>query len=131
MNTEVIKEIANQLGIAVSAVTKDVIPAYASYAIAAHVSRVIIFAAITIALLVLARFFIAKSKEYANWEQEKLTKYQRSDMKDKYENFEMVGFICYGISAFTAVILVVELATMIPWIVSPYGAFVHLLMPPQ
>lgn len=66
MNTEVIKEIANQLGIAVSAVTKDVIPAYASYAIAAHVSRVIIFAAITIALLVLARFFIAKSKEYAN-----------------------------------------------------------------
>lgn len=42
MNTKVIKEIANQLGIAVSAVTKDVIPAYASYAIAAHVSRVII-----------------------------------------------------------------------------------------
>lgn len=131
MDAEAIKEIANQLGIAVSAVTKDVIPAYASYAIAAHVSRVIIFAAITIALLVLARFFIAKSKEYANWEQEKLTKYQRSDMKDKYETFEMVGFICYGISAFTAVILVVELATMIPWIVSPYGAFVHLLMPPQ
>lgn len=50
-------------------------------------------------------------------------------MKDKYETFEMVGFICYGISVFTAVILVVELATMIPWIVSPYGAFVHLLMP--
>lgn len=34
MNTEVIKEIANQLGIAVSAVTKDVIPAYASYVVA-------------------------------------------------------------------------------------------------
>lgn len=129
MNTEVIKEIANQLGIAVSAVTKDVIPAYASYVIAALVSRVIIVAAITIALLVLARFFIAKSKEYANWEQEKLTKYQRSDMKDKYEFFEMVGFICYGISALTAVILVVNLVTMIPWIVSPYGAFIHILMP--
>lgn len=129
MNTEVIKEIANQLGIAVSAVTKDVIPAYASYAIAAHVSKAIIFAAITIALLVLARFLIAKNKEYASWEQEKLTKYQRSDMKEKYETFEMVGFICYGVSAFTAVILVVELVTMIPWIVSPYGAFVHLLMP--
>lgn len=129
MNTEVIKEIANQLGIAISAVTKDVIPAYASYAIAAHVSKVIIFAAITIALLVLARFFIAKSKEYANWEQEKLTRYQRSDMRDKYESFEVVGFICYGISAVTTVILMVELATMIPWIVSPYGAFVHLLMP--
>lgn len=70
MDAEAIQEIANQLGITVDAVTKDVIPAYASYAIAAHVSRVIIFAAITIALLVLARFFIAKSKEYANWEQE-------------------------------------------------------------
>ena len=116
MNAEAIQEIANQLGIAVSAVTKNVIPAYASYVIATHVSRVIICAAITIALLVLARFLIAKSKEYVNWEQEKLTKYQRDDMKDKYETFEMVCFICYVISAFTAVILVVELATMIPWI---------------
>lgn len=43
MNTEIIKEIANQLGIAVSAVTKDVIPAYASYVITAHISKVIIF----------------------------------------------------------------------------------------
>lgn len=42
MNTEVIKEIANQLGIAVSAVTKDVIPAYASYVIAAHISKAVI-----------------------------------------------------------------------------------------
>lgn len=129
MNTEVIKEIANQLGIAASAVTKDVIPAYASYMIAVHVSKVVIFAIITIALLVLARFLIAESKEYANWEQEKLTKYQRNDMKDKYETFETTGFICYGIGAFTAVILVVELANMIPWLASPYGAFIHLLMP--
>ena len=129
MDAEAIQEIANQLGITVDAVTKEVIPAYASYAITAHVSRVIVFAAITIALLVLARFFIAKSKEYANWEQEKLTKYQRSDMRDKYETFATLGFICYGSSSFTAVISVVELATMIPWIVSPYGAFVHLLMP--
>lgn len=129
MNTEVIKEIANQLGIAVSAVTKDVIPAYASYVIAEHVSEVVIFAIITISLLVLARFLITKSKEYANWEQEKLTKYQRNDMKDKYETFEGTGFICYTVGAITAVILLVQLATMIPWIASPYGAFIHLLMP--
>ena len=129
MNTEVIKEIANQLGIAVSAVTKDVIPAYASYVIAEHVSEVVIFAIITISLLVLARFLITKSKEYANWEQEKLTKYQRNDMKDKYETFEGTGFICYSVGAITAVILLVQLATMIPWIASPYGAFIHLLMP--
>ena len=129
MNTEVIKEIANQLGIAASAVTKDVIPAYASYVIALHVSKVVIFAIITIALLVLARFLITKSKEYANWEQEKLTKYQRNDMKDKYETFEAISYICYGLSALFAGIMVIELALMIPWIVSPYGAFIHLLMP--
>ena len=68
MNTEVIKEIANQLGIAASAVTKDVIPAYASYVIAVRVSRVIILAILAIALWLLARFLIVKSKEYANWE---------------------------------------------------------------
>lgn len=129
MNTEVIKEIANQLGIAVSAVTKDVIPAYASYVIAAHVSKAIIFAVLAIALLVIARFCMIKSKEYANWEQEKLTKYQRSDMKDKYETLEAISYFCYVLGALFAGIMVIALATMIPWIVSPYGAFINLLMP--
>lgn len=129
MNTEFIKEIANQLGIAVSAVTKDVIPAYASYVIAAHISKAVIFAVLAIALLVIARFCIIKSKEYANWEQEKLTKYQRNDMKDKYETLEAISYVCYGLGALFAAIMVIDLALMIPWITSPYGAFIHLLMP--
>lgn len=54
MDAEAIQEIANQLGIAASAVTKDVIPAYASYVIAAHVSRVIILVILAIACLVVA-----------------------------------------------------------------------------
>lgn len=129
MNTEVIKEIANQLGIAVSAVTKDVIPAYASYVIAAHISKAIIFVVLAIALLVIARFCMIKSKEYANWEQEKLTKYQRSDTKDKYETLKAISYVCYVLGALFAGIMVIALATMIPWIVSPYGAFINLLMP--
>lgn len=129
MNTEVIKEIANQLGIAVSAVTKDVIPAYASYVIAAHISKAVIFAVLAITLLVIARFCMIKSKEYANWEHEKLTKYQRSDMKDKYETLEAISYFCYVLGTLLAGIMVIELATMIPWIISPYGAFIHLLMP--
>lgn len=44
MNAEVIKEIANQLGIAASAVTKDMIPAYASCVIAARISNIIVLA---------------------------------------------------------------------------------------
>lgn len=129
MNTEVIKEIANQLGIAVSAVTKDVIPAYASYVIAAHISKAVIFVVLAIALLVIARFCMIKSKEYANWEHEKLTKYKRSDMKDKYETLEAISYVCYILGAIFAGIMVIALATMIPWIVSPYGAFINLLMP--
>jgi hypothetical protein len=129
MNTEVIKEIANQLGIAVSAVTKDVIPAYASYAIAAQASRVIILVILAISCLVVARFCMVKSEEYADWEQEKLTKYQRNSMRDKYEALEAASYICYGLSAVFAGIMVIDLALMIPWLVSPYGAFVHLLIP--
>lgn len=129
MNTEVIKEIANQLGIAASAVTKDVIPAYASYIIAVYVSRAIILAIVAIVLLVVARFCMSKSKEYINWEQEKLTKYQQSVMRNKYEALEVTSYVCYALSAAFAGIMVIDLAPMIPWIASPYGAFIHLLMP--
>ena len=129
MNTEVIKEIANQLGIAVSAVTKDVIPAYASYVIATQASRVIILVILAIACLVVARFCMVKSEEYADWEQKKLTKYQRSSMRDKYEALEAVSYVCYGLSAVFAGIMVIDLALMLPWLASPYGAFIHLLMP--
>lgn len=129
MNTEVIKEIANQLGIAVSAVTKDVIPAYASYVITAYASRVIILAILAIALLVVARFCTAKSKEYSDWEKLPLTKYQKSDIRTKYEDLEITSYVCYSLSAVFAGIAVIEFATIIPWIISPYGAFINLLMP--
>ena len=129
MNTEVIKEIANQLGIAVSAVTKDIIPAYASYVIAAYASRVIILAILAIALLVVARFCMAKSKEYSDWEKLPLTKYQKSCVRNKYEALETTSYVCYGLSAVFVGIAVIDFATIIPWIISPYGAFVHLLIP--
>lgn len=73
MNTEAIKEIAKQLGIAASAVTKDVIPAYASYMIASKITSIIVLVFAIITLLALGRFFISKSKEYADWEHKKLT----------------------------------------------------------
>lgn len=129
MNTEVIKEIANQLGIAVGAVTKEIIPAYASYMIAAQASRIIVLAVLAIAILVVARFCMAKSKEYSDWEKLPLTQYQKSDISTKYEALETASYVCYCLSAAFAGIAVIELTIIIPWIVSPYGAFVHLLMP--
>jgi hypothetical protein len=129
MNTEVIKEIANQLGIAVDAVTKEIIPAYASYVIAAQASRIIVLAVLAIALLVVARFCMVKSKEYSDWEKLPLTQYQKSDIRTKYEALEIISYVCYCLSATFAGIAVIELTIIIPWIVSPYGAFVHLLMP--
>ena len=127
MNAEVIKEIANQLGIAVSAVTKDIIPAYASYVIAARASQAAILAIIVISLLVLAHFAISKSKKYADWEKES-TSYKRSEAKEYHETFEMVGYIFYALCIIFAIFTVANIITLIPWIVSPYGAFVSLLV---
>lgn len=129
MDAEAIQEIANQLGITVSAVTKDVIPAYASYVIATQASKVIIFAVFAIALSVVARFCMAKSKEYSGWEKLSLTKYQESDIMNKYKVLEITRYVCDGLSAVFAGIAVAEFAIIIPWIISPYDAFVHLLMP--
>lgn len=128
MNTEVIKEIANQLGIAVSAVTKDVIPAYASYVIAAQASRIIILAVLAIALFVVARFCMAKSKEYSDWEKLPLTTYQKNDTRNKYENLKLTSYACYCLSAVLMGIAAINLTFIFPWIVSPYGAFINLLM---
>lgn len=105
------------------------IPAYASYVIAVYASRAIILAVVAIVLLAVARFCMSKSKEYINWEQEKLTQYQRSVMRNKYETLEVTSYVCYVLSAAFAGIMVIDLALMIPWIASPYGAFIHLLMP--
>ena len=129
MNTEVIKEIANQLGIAANAVTKDVIPAYASYVIAARASQIIILAVLAIALFAVARFCMVKSKKYSDWETLPLTTYQKSDIRNKYEALEAVSYVCYGISAALVAIMFIDITFIIPWIVSPYGAFIHLLMP--
>lgn len=129
MNTEAIKEIAKQLGIATNAVTKDVIPAYTSYVIASKITNIIVLAFAIIALLALSRFFISKSMEYADWEHKKLTQYQRNDMRDKYEAFELAVVFCYVGSICFAIILAIMFARTIPWIVSPYGAFFNLLMP--
>lgn len=128
MNTEVIKEIANQLGIAATAVTQDVIPAYASYVIAAQASRVIVLAILAIALLVLARLAISKSKKYVDWEKED-TSYKRNKAKNYHETFEAIGYIFYALCIIFAFFTVAEFVILIPWIISPYGAFVHLLMP--
>ena len=129
MNTEAIKEIAEQLGIAANAVTKDVIPAYTSYMIASNISKIIALAFAIIALLTLGRFFIFKSKEYADWENKKLTQYQRNEMRDNYEDFVLAGITCYACSIGLAIVLQIVFARAIPWILSPYGAFLNLLMP--
>lgn len=127
MDAEAIQEIANQLGIAATAVTKDVIPAYAQYMIAAKASKAAIFAIIAISLLVLARFAISKSKKYANWEKES-TSYKRSKAKDYHESFKMGGYTSYTLCIIFAFFALVEIITFIPWIISPYGAFVSLLV---
>lgn len=107
--------------------TKDVIPAYAQYMIATKASKAALFAIIAISLLVLARFAISKSKKYANWEKES-TSYKRSEAKDYHEAFKRDGYASYILCIIFVFFVVVEIITFIPWIISPYGAFVSLLV---
>ena len=116
MNTEVIKEIANQLGIAASAVTQDVIPAYASYVIANGISRFIFLAAIAIGFVLAARICFVNYKKFADSDEE------------KSEIFQIVGYVLVGAAAFLAMIALADFMHIVPWVVSPYGAFVSLLV---
>lgn len=116
MNTEVIKEIANQLGIAASAVTQDVIPAYASYVIANGISRFIFLGAIAIGFVMVARVCFMNYKKFADSDEE------------KSEIFQITGYVLVGFAAFLAMIALADIVHVVPWVVSPYGAFVSLLV---
>lgn len=70
---------------------------------------------------------MSKSKEYADWEKES-TKYKRYEAKDYHETFEMVGYIFYSLCIIFAFFAIADFVMLIPWIVSPLGATISLLV---
>lgn len=121
MNTEVIKEIANQLGITVDAVTKEVIPAFAQFEIVNHIFGVILFGCLFALTLTLTIFFMKKG----------IIEKRNGDLNQKYDSslYFLIGTIAGFCATVFFALLITAIASVVLWMYSPYGAFINLLMP--
>lgn len=108
MNTEVIKEIAKQLGIAANQVSADIIPAYAQYVIAKSATVLIIGIVCLIAALAVHRIY--KNDNY----------YILTD-----DVMAVLFWILLVISVFC---LAIGIQRIVVWSISPAGAFVSMLL---
>lgn len=108
MNTEVIKEIAKQLGIAANQVSADIIPAYAQYVIAKSATVLIIGIVCLIAALAVHRTY--KNDNY----------YILAD-----DVMAVLFWILLVISVFC---LAIGIQRIVVWSISPAGAFVSMLL---
>lgn len=111
MDSNTIKEIANQLGIATDAVTKEVIPAYAQFEIGWNICAIILLAILFIIALILTIFFVKKA------------------IADSYlEYYPLLGLIA-GISTIALLIwLIIAIVSLILWIRCPYGSFMNIIL---
>ena len=116
MDSNTIKEIANQLGIATDAVTKEVIPAYAQFKIGFNVYGIILVGILFIAALVLTVFFIKRGIA--------------AKAKNGYDDDS--NFILGGIAGTGTVILfiwwITTIASLVLWTYYPYGSFINMIL---
>lgn len=117
MNTEVIKEIANQLGIAADAVTKDVIPAYAQYQIWHNVCCAILSGILFIIFL----FFIIFSTKKGIAARKN---HEYDDANDYFADASVAKIFAILIFIF----LFISIKSAFIWTYSPYGAFINILI---
>lgn len=120
MNTEVIKEIASQLGIATTAVTKEVIPAYAQYQIYNNILGAILFGIPFICALALTVFFLKKG----------VTVKKSKSFEEGYDPslYFTIGSIAGGCTLLFFMLCVSNVASAFLWANSSYGAFVNMLL---
>ena len=117
MDSNTIKEIANQLGIATDAVTKEVIPAYAQFEIGFNVYGIVIWGILFIIALSLTIFFVKKG----------IIEKEQSSYYDARPYFISGGII--GTSAIVFLILLITaIAAVILWMHCPYGSFVNIIL---
>lgn len=117
---QVIQEIANQLGIATTAVTKEIIPAYAQYQIYNGVWGAILFGIPFICALVLTVFFLKKG----------VAAKKSGDVDEKYDSslYFTIGSIAGACTLFLFILCVSSTASIFLWANSPYGAFINVLL---
>lgn len=120
MNTEVIKEIANQLGITVDAVTKDVIPTFAQFEIVNNIFGAILFGCLFVLTLTLTIFFIKKG----------IIEKRNGDLNQDYDSslYFIIGAIAGLCATVFFVLLFCSIVSITLWIYSPYGSFINYIL---
>lgn len=111
MDSNTIKEIANQLGIATDAVTKDVIPAYVQYQICGSVCWAILSGILFIITLILTIFFVKKA------------------IADSYSEYYPILGLIAGICTVAFLIgLIAAILSVVLWTYYPYGSFINMIL---
>lgn len=120
MNAEAIQEIANQLGIKVDAVTKEVIPAFAQFEIGFNIFGVILFGCLFALTLTLTIFFMKKG----------IIEKRKGDLNPSYDS--SLYFIIGTIAGFCATVffalLINSISSVTLWVYSPYGSFINYIL---
>lgn len=120
MDSNTIKEIANQLGIATDAVTKEVIPAYAQFEIGFNVFEAILFGCLFILVLTLTIYFMKKG----------IIEKRKGDLNQDYDSglYFLIGTIAGLCATIFFVLLLDSISAVILWVYSPYGSFVNMIL---
>lgn len=109
MNTEVIKEIAKQLGIAANQVSADIIPAYAQYVIAKSATVLIIGIVCLIAALAVHRMY-------------------KNDNYHIFDDDDVMAVLFLILLVISVFCLAIGIQRIVVWSISPAGAFVSMLL---
>lgn len=120
MDAEAIQEIANQLGITVDAVTKEVIPAFAQFETANYIFGAILFGCLFALTLTLTIFFIKKG----------IIEKRNGDLNQDYDSslYFIIGTIAGFCATIFFVFLVIAIESTTLWIYSPYGSFIYYIL---
>lgn len=120
MDAEAIQEIANQLGITIDAVTKEVIPAFAQFEIGFNVFGAILFGCLFALTLTLTIFFMKKG----------IIEKRNGDLNQDYDSslYFIIGTIAGLCATVFFVLLVTAIASITLWIHCPYGSFINIIL---
>lgn len=120
MDAEAIQEIANQLGITVDAVTKEVIPAFAQFETANYIFGAILFGCLFALTLTLTIFFIKKG----------IIEKRNGDLNQDYDSslYFIIGAIAGLCATVFFVLLFCSISSIALWVYYPYGSFINYIL---
>lgn len=116
MDAEAIQKIANQLGITVDAITKEVIPAFAQFETANYTFGAILFGCLFALTLTLTIFFIKKG----------IIEKRNEDYDSSL--YFIIGAIAGLCATVFFVLLFCSISSTALWVCYPYSSFINYIL---